>query len=97
MKITVNKNSISKAADEMLDANLGIESEIKKFLNIVSNINEAWKGSDALAYVERLSNTYIPKLQEYSKYINNYGEYLKNIPGAYELLDELYANKNINN
>jgi uncharacterized protein YukE len=96
MKVTINKNSITKTSAQMKEATNDFISEIKKFEAVIEGINSAWEGADALKYVNTLKDSYLKKLNELSEYLEKYGDYLENIPGAYSLLDEIYSNKNIN-
>lgn len=96
MKIVIDKKSISKSGNEILECNEYINSDIKKLEGIIDSINNAWEGSDSLKFVNSMKDTYIKKLTELYEILNTYGEYLSNVPGAYEVLDETFANKNIN-
>lgn len=96
MKISINKNNIKNNGKQILENFESLSSDIKKVEGILENINIVWEGADALKYVNAMKNKYIKEFDELLDEIKIYGEYLSNVPVAYELLDESFANKNIN-
>jgi hypothetical protein len=95
MNITIKKDEVLKIGKSIIDDASDFEDETKKLLSIIDNINLAWEGADALKYINILKDKYIVGLNELSDVIKNYGEYLKNVPEAYMLLDEAYCSENI--
>lgn len=96
MNISIKKSSISSYGKQICDISSDFSSDINKLENVIEGINNAWQGADALKYVNKLRENYINNLNEIASDINKYGEYLVNTSGAYDLLDEIFANKNIN-
>ena len=96
MKITIDKNAVEKSGKKIIECNSYFIDDIAKLNGVIDGINNAWDGADALKYVNDMRDKYIYKLKELSSILENYGEYLKNVPGAYEILDETFSNKNIN-
>jgi hypothetical protein len=95
MNVTIKKNEVLKISNSIIANAEDFESNIKKLLNIIEGINLAWEGADALKYINTLKDKYIVELNGLVDVINQYGEYLKNVPEAYMLLDEAFSCKNI--
>ena len=95
MKVIVEKNEIDTLARELYNYSEEFGDEIKKIRNIAGNIGTVWSGNDASKYIEVLQEKYILGLEDLKQIIEEYAIYLNNIPEAYELLDNIYADKNI--
>ena len=96
MDINIKKSSITNSGKQICEASLDFLSDVKKFETIISDINNAWDGADALKYVNKLKESYANRLNEFGENLKEYGEYLINVSKVYDLLDETFANKNIN-
>lgn len=95
MEISIKKAEIIKKGDLILSEVDEFERDVKRLIDIIENINLAWEGADALKYVNVLRDKYGVGLIELASVLRNYGNYLKNIPAIYTLLDESFANKKI--
>ncbi len=96
MDINIKKSSITNSGKQICEASLDFLSDVKKFETIINDINNAWNGADALKYVNKLKESYVNRLNEFGENLKEYGEYLINVSKVYDLLDETFANKNIN-
>lgn len=92
----INQNEITKSANVILENVKNFEQEIKNLNNVIEKINVVWNGSDSLKFVNTMKTTYSKELKQLANDITDYGEYLKNVPKAYETLDEIFSKKNIN-
>ena len=95
MKVTINKSSITDVSKTILENVEYLQSDIKKLEEVINSINTAWDGADALKYINTMRDKYIVQLNELIDVIQKNGEYLSNIPKAYDLLDETFSNKNV--
>lgn len=95
MTIIVNKDQIKDKGKEIIDYSDDFLKDINKFNGVIKDINRVWKGSDALKYIETMSDKYVPGLKDLENVIRDYGKYLKKIPGIYDLLDKEFCCKNI--
>lgn len=93
MEVYIDKDSVSSEANTIISDLDEFKVQINKLLSVIENINSAWDGNDALKYVNTLKEKHIPNLNEFLENLNDYSDYLKNVPGAYELLDEIFASK----
>lgn len=95
--VNVDKDDIKNASNNMLGCVEEFKNQISHFLDIANDIAEAWNGNsdanDCLNDMQKLYNENINTL--YSEMLK-YQIYLKNIPGLYDLLDEIYTSKKIN-
>lgn len=96
MDINIKKSSITNSGKQICEASLDFLSDVKKFETIINDINNAWNGADALKYVNKLKESYVNRLNQLGENLKEYGEYLINVSKVYDLLDETFANKNIN-
>lgn len=95
MQVIINKGEISKIAKHISNNSNLLLEESKKINTIVSNINNAWEGSDAAKFITALEMKYITELEKMSKCIEEFGKYLENVPKVYSLLDDTFTSKNI--
>ena len=95
MKIRIENANVESLGNKVLECSRSFESDTKKLTSIIDSINSAWEGSDSLKYVNSLKEKMEPVLKELVNEMNNYGLYLKNVPNAYDILDEEYASKEI--
>jgi len=93
MEVVVNDRQILNLSKRLNNSAKELENEIKQIKNITSNISTSWTGNDALKYIEIIEKKYILGLEELQEKIESYAKYLENVPGAYELLDEIYSNR----
>lgn len=96
MKITIDGSNVNKIGRSIVESSNTLIKDVSKLESIISDINTAWDGADELKYVNSMKDKYIKEITEFSKMVQKYGEYLQNVPGAYDLLDETFSNKNIN-
>lgn len=95
MKIKIDNANIESLGNKVLACGEDLEKGANRLNSIIDSINSAWEGSDSLKYVKSLQTKMQPVLKDLTKEINNYGLYLKNVPNAYDALDEEYASKEI--
>ena len=95
MDIKINKNEVVKMGNRIISESSDFSNEIKKFNNAIEKINIAWQGDDSLKYINVMRDKYIVGLKELADVIEEYGDYLKNVPEAYSILDETFSSKNI--
>lgn len=96
MNISIDKDGVKKMGTSIIESSNDFKGEINKFLEIIDGINSAWEGADALKYINTLKEKYVVGLNELNDIINKYGQYLVDVPEAYDLLDETFSTKNIN-
>lgn len=93
--MTINNDVITKNAEIILTNVSDFNNEINKLNSVIDSINLAWEGADALKYINAMKDAYIPRLQNLSEEINQFGQGLWNIPKLYQALDDMFGNKNI--
>lgn len=95
MNVVVNKDFVIKSGNDIIQYAESFDSYIKRFVSIIESINTVWEGNDSLKYINTMKEKYVVGLEELNQFIKDYGQYLKNIPNAYEILDEVFSSKNI--
>ncbi len=92
----IKKEEIRHLGLELMECSNQINQKIQQLNQLLEQLQEAWSGEDANIYQDAIRSKYIIGLQELAKQINHYGTYLNKVPGAYELLDKTFAQRNIN-
>lgn len=95
MKIAIDNNIIKKSGKKIKECSSNISKDINNFNNVIDKINLTWTDNESTNSINKMRDSYIYKLKELCDDLDKYGEYLKNIPDAYEILDETFSNKNI--
>lgn len=95
MKIEINKDVVKSKGNEIVTYSEEFRNYVKQIYSIIDSINLVWEGSDSLKYINTMKEVYLKGLDSMSDAIQQYGTYLKNVPEVYEMIDEIYAKKNI--
>lgn len=93
MDIGIEKNSIKQYGATILDLSKQLDSEIKHYNQIIESLEQHWIGESANAYFAIIKKQNIESLQELQELLQLYGIYLKEVPGAYDLLDSIFVKK----
>ncbi len=92
----IKKEEVRHLGLDLIECSNQLNRNIQKLNQLMEHLQEAWSGEDANIYQEAMRSKYIVGLQELAKQVNNYGIYLNKVPGAYDLLDKTFAQRNIN-
>lgn len=95
MDFTIKKNEVTKYGTMLKNYTADFDTQIKKFNSILDNINSAWEGADALKYINIMKEKNLTNMNELTDILNEYGNYLTKIPGAYSNLDEIFTSRKI--
>lgn len=95
MTVEVDNHRLEKINANIEEKITDFSDCIKKFSNIVDNINTAWSGADALQYINIMKENNLKELNKLNDLLTEYNEFLSKIPQAYDLLDEIYSSKSI--
>ena len=93
--MNVQTNALRKTGDDILAKSKTFGNQIKQFQNIIERIDKAWDGSDSVKYINILKEKYVVGLNDLKDTLEEYGKYLKNVPEAYQILDEIFSSKSI--
>ena len=95
MNININKTAVKNISSKIRNDNEAFLGEVSNLQNAVNNIMIAWNGDDATKYKE-LMDSIIVGLNNFHSMIDSYTEFLSNVPGIYDTIDECYSNEKIN-
>ena len=95
MDVEINYDQVARLSNEFGNSIEEFKQCINLLSNIVSKVDDAWDGEDALAFIDMMRNENISKLWEFYGYLNVYQQYLSNVPKAYQILDECFSEKRI--
>lgn len=96
MRISITKDQVKKFGNEIIECSDIFSQDIKKFSSIIDSINTIWSGNEALKYVNMMKEKYLPVMNSISSDVKKYGQYLKDIPEAYQILEDTFSSKKIN-
>lgn len=94
-KIIVNKSELKRMGAKLISDANSLHSEGQKINSIINEMAGYWEGKDRDKCVTVIKDTYLVNLDKEKNRINNYGEYLKKIPNAYDELDNSYMKRKI--
>ncbi len=94
-KIGITKASVDNIVSELQGEQEKITSYISKLDTELGEINDAWKGSDAIKYTEKMKADYKVLLKEFNDSLQSYIDYLSDVFGEYQKLDEKFAAESI--
>lgn len=95
MNILISESDIKTYGNQVIEYTADFKSEIDKFNSLIETINSIWDGADALKYVNAMKEKYINGLLELHDVLNEYGEYLRDVPETYSSLEEVFTARNI--
>lgn len=96
MNIIINKYDINNYGCQIIDYSSELKYEIKKINGLIESINAIWDGADAIKYINVMKEKYIVGLEEMQNVLDEYGNYLKQIPEVYSSVEEVFSSRNIN-
>lgn len=96
MDIYIDTAQVRSIVKQMRQYSSNLNDIVVQLTSIIDNIENAWQGSDATIYVERLRSKCITDIKILNKLLEQYENYLSNVPGAYETLDNVFQTKRIN-
>lgn len=95
MEIIIKSDDVKKYGNQLIENCNEFENYIKKFDYLIDSINVAWEGNDSLKYVNTMKEKYLFSLEKLNSILEEYGDYLRDVPDVYATLDEVFASKNI--
>jgi len=94
-KIESNKSGIDTIVNELQEQKDDIATYMTKLDKELENINEAWKGSDAVLYTSKMKDDYKVLLTEFNTSFQSYIDYLSGVFEEYKKVDEKMASEKI--
>ena len=94
-KIVITKAGIDTIVSDLQEQKDYIANYITKLDTELSNINNAWKGSDATKYTSKMQDDYKVLLAEFNTSLQSYIDYLSGIFNEYKKVDEKLAAESI--
>ena len=85
--IEVDTDEILTIVGKINDSAMELDDYIGKIDGFLGNISDAWQGKDANVFVEGLKGDYISELRKLKEAMDNYKDFLNNVPGKYDTLD----------
>lgn len=87
MQIISNKNELIRSGNEIVDLSREYEQKIKEIKEIIERMNQYWKGQDADTFQNMINEKCIPALEQIRQKIENFGNYIKQVPIIYETFE----------
>ena len=91
---------ITKTSVDSIVSNLQAEQEkitgyMKTLDTELGNVNQAWQGSDATKYTEKMRDDYKVLLKEFNDSLQSYIDYLSGVFAEYKKLDDKFVDTKI--
>lgn len=93
--IIAEYDNINSCGTKLLELSNSYSKELEKINNIITSLEDIWKGIDKNEYVTFLQEKCLPILTELNNVIKEYGDYIINVQESYKILDEIFALKKI--
>lgn len=88
MQIVSNKNELIRSGNEIVDLSREYEQKIKEIKEIIERMRQYWKGQDADTFQNMINEKCIPALEQIRQKIENFGNYIKQVPIIYETFEK---------
>ncbi len=95
MNIYMDISNTKKMANQMQEVLTDFNDNISKLNNIIDNISNDWRGTDATSFIDTMRNVNIVELTRLHDTLTKYISFLEKVPTTYQLLDEIYTSKGI--
>lgn len=95
MNVIINEPNIANYGKQIIDYSNKFEDEIKKFSMLIDEINTIWEGKDAVKFVNTINEKHKVKFEELKGILDEFGEYLEQVPNTYSTLDDTFSSKYI--
>ncbi len=95
MKVIIDYSALTKQGNTIIDCSSDFKNQTKLLLDKIDELKSNWSGQAASSYMTTMKDKIIKELDQIYPYIEDYGEYAKNVATAYQILDNNYSNKRI--
>lgn len=95
MDVAINKEQIETIGNRIIELSEQLGNAIQQYCQVIEEVKIAWDGQAATSYISAVQDNNIPSLEELREILVDYGTYFKHVPGAYQVIDEVFANKPI--
>ncbi|MBP3907009.1 MAG: hypothetical protein J6D12_07850 [Peptostreptococcaceae bacterium] len=92
---TIDTDSVLNNATTLSNKIDDINTEMTKLNTSIDDNQEGFQGDRGTSFFKILTENYISELDNLKLDLESYQDFLSKIPGAYEMLDEEFGNKNI--
>ena len=95
MNVDINTSGTKQIGLNIISHAENIKNNINSLNNCLGKLSLLWLGDRAKAYLNNMTGINMKELNELQEIINSYGEFLRDVPNAYQALDEAFVNKSI--
>lgn len=83
-KIVITKSEVDNIVSNLQDTYKDIATDAKTLNTETEAINEAWKGTDAVAYTAKMKDDYVFLLEKLNESLQSYTDFLSGVYGEYD-------------
>lgn len=91
----INTSSIETLSDQIKENIDDLKKEHENIKEYINDIKKGWKGENADKFYKAFEDIYLPNLISSINVLSEFQTFISKVPGAYETIDNSYANKNI--
>ncbi|MBP3907013.1 MAG: hypothetical protein J6D12_07870 [Peptostreptococcaceae bacterium] len=92
---TIDTDKLTTDSSSLDDYISTLDTEVNKLNTSVSDNQNSFQGLRGTDFFTVLTDSYISDLKKLVSNLDSYQEFLKEVPKAYEMLDEEFGNKTI--
>ena len=93
--VYVCKSKMKKASSQIKESAYAIDKIISELMAITRTLGDGWQGSDYESFQQKITKEYQDNLNEFSKRLKEYAVYLENASNAYQKLENIFKDKEI--
>ena len=94
-KIVITKSEVDKIVQELQAEKTNITGYVESLTKECDAIQQAWEGTDAIAYIAKMKDDYGFLLKKFNESLESYADFLSGVYGEYEKHDTKFAGKTI--
>ena len=93
--IAISNSKVKSIVSMLREEKENIDGFLSSLNVEVDNINVAWQGQDALAYINKMKNDYNVLIDDFNKCLDTYIEFLNGVFNEYDTFNDEYLSRKI--
>lgn len=93
LNIQMNSFDTKRISNDVLNKVSELRSKVKQLESILDTLSVAWQSEAATSYITGMQEKTVFELNNLCDILQDYGNYLNRVPGAYERLDEVFLER----
>ncbi len=95
VEVYVCKSKMKKASFQIKESASAIDKIVSELMETTNVLGNAWQGSDYEFFKQKITQEYQNNLTEFTQRLKEYAVYLENASNAYQKLEDVFKDKEI--